>query len=169
MAWCTRLLALAAALYAPSIGAFKPSCDIGGHSRRVVARATLDDENLISRRVAFAALSRVVGLAGTLVATQPVAAAGPTGGIASALGLGGGVTPFGPVPKQGTTSPSGVTSYDYVVGPGPTPKYGQVLRMEWVRRCLHSLARIVTSMRDRSFLWSLRSQCFMRTLSLVFT
>lgn len=169
MAWCTRLLALAAALYAPSIGAFKPSSDVSGHGRRVVARATLNDETLISRRAAFAALSRVVGLSGTLVATQPTVAAGPTSGIASALGLGGGVTPFGPVPKQGTTSPSGVTSYDYVVGLGPTPKYGQVLRMEWVRRCLHSLARIVNSVRYKSLFWLLRSQCFIRNLSLVFT
>jgi len=42
------------------------------------------------------------------------------------------VTPFGPVPKQGATSPSGVTTYDYLVGPGPTPNYGQVVRIEWV-------------------------------------
>ena len=128
-----RLVALIAALYVPSLCAFNPMCNFDSHYRRLVARANLDDESLVfSRRTAFVVLS---GAVGTLVAAQPAAAAGPTGGIASALGLGGGATPFGPVPKQGTTSPSGVTTYNYVVGPGPTPKYGQVLRIEWVR-CL---------------------------------
>lgn len=134
MASCPRFIALAAALCLPSLRAFTPTCTLKSHSRGAPVLASLNDEpSKLSRRAVFTALSGAAGLAATLATAPPATAAGPLGGIAAALGLGGGVTPFGPVPKQGATSPSGVTTYDYLVGPGPTPNYGQVVRIEWVR------------------------------------
>ena len=40
--------------------------------------------------------------------------------------------PFGKLPQDQFVDKSGVRYYDYVVGQGASPEYGQVLRIEWV-------------------------------------
>ena len=53
------------------------------------------------------------------------------GGIAGMLGIRTD-EPFGKLPQEQFVDRSGLRYYDYVVGQGPKPAYGQVLRIEWV-------------------------------------
>ena len=80
------------------------------------------------RREIFGSISPLAAAFLLQKTTQPAHA---VSGLAGLIGLRQD-EPFGKLPAEQFLDKSGIRYYDYVVGQGPLPAYGQVLRIDWV-------------------------------------
>ena len=130
-----RLLFFIVAGAAAFVPSSRPECARSAHSSSirssastVISSSTRFNEDALDRRRFLGGLPPALASLAVFQRSSPALAAG---GIAGLLGVRTD-EPFGKLPQDQFVDKSGVRYYNYVVGQGASPEYGQVLRIEWV-------------------------------------